>query len=166
MAGFYRSKYKPAATPLASVPSDESHHYMFSTQFESCDARRAFPCFDEPNIKATFDVTLEVPEDLVALSNMPVKSESKASKPGTKLVEFERTPIMSTYLLAWAVGDFQYVEAFTERRYDGKHLPIRVYTTRGLEEQGRYALDHAHRTVDYFSEVWLRIGRTLLYPDL
>src|SRR5438477_399633 len=55
MAGFYRSKYKPAVPPVPSVPSDGEYHYMFSTQFESCDARRAFPCFDEPNLKAAFD---------------------------------------------------------------------------------------------------------------
>ena len=58
MCGFYRSRYKPAATPAASVPKDEEFHYMFSTQFESSDARRAFPCFDEPNLKATFDVEI------------------------------------------------------------------------------------------------------------
>lgn len=97
MAGFYRSKYKPAVTPAASVPRDDEHHYMFSTQFESCDARRAFPCFDEPNLKATFDVQIEIPEDQVALSNMPEKSVSKG-KNGRKVIAFERTPIMSTYV--------------------------------------------------------------------
>jgi len=52
------------------------------------------------------------------------------------------------------VGDFKYVEAYTERKYHGKSLPVRVYTTRGLEEQGRFALEHAHKTIDYFSEVF------------
>ena len=154
MAGFYRSKYKPTIPQSASVPRDDEFHYMFSTQFESCDARRAFPCFDEPNLKATFDVTIEVPDDLTALSNMTVKSETKSEKAGYKVVQFDRTPIMSTYLLAWAIGDFEYVEAFTERAYNGKHLPVRVYTTKGLKEQGRFALEHAHKIVDYFSEVW------------
>lgn len=70
---------------------------------------------------------------------------------------------MSTYLLAWAFGDFEYVEAFTNRKYKGKNLPVRVYTTRGLKEQGRYALDHAHRTIDLFSEVRRSLhGTTLL----
>lgn len=126
---------------------------MFSTQFESCDARRAFPCFDEPNLKATFDFEIEIPEDQVALSNMPEKETKKASKSGFNIVSFERTPVMSTYLLAWCVGDFEYVEDFTRRKYNGKNLPVRVYTTRGLKEQGRFALEHAHQTVDYFSEV-------------
>jgi len=130
MAGFYRSKYKPTVIPAPSVPKDGEHHVMFSTQFESCDARRAFPCFDEPNLKATFDFQIEFPEDQVALSNMPEKAVKKG-KDGFKIVSFERTPIMSTYLLAWAVGDFEYVEDFTKRTYNGKHLPVRVYTTKG-----------------------------------
>ncbi|KYK56145.1 aminopeptidase [Drechmeria coniospora] len=153
MAGFYRSKYKPTVTPAGSVPRDDEWHYMFSTQFESCDARRAFPCFDEPNLKATFDFDIEVPADLVALSNMPVK-ETKATREGWNVVSFETTPIMSTYLLAWAVGDFEYVEAHTDRRYNGKQLPVRVYTTRGLKEQGRWALEHAPKIIDFFSEIF------------
>jgi aminopeptidase N len=129
MAGFYRSKYKPTVDPPASVPRDGEYHLMASTQFESCDARRAFPCFDEPNLKATFDFEIELPEDQVALSNMPEKGVKKG-KNGFKVVSFERTPIMSTYLLAWAVGDFEYLEAFTERKYGSSNLPVRVYTTR------------------------------------
>ncbi|KAK0648335.1 peptidase family M1-domain-containing protein [Cercophora newfieldiana] len=151
MAGFYRSQYKPAAPPAASVPHDDEFHYMLSTQFEACDARRAFPCFDEPNLKATFDFTIEIPSDQVALSNMPVKQTQDVGSDKT-LVSFERSPVMSTYLLAWAVGDFEYVEAFTDRKYDGKNIPVRVYTTRGLKEQGRWALQHAPKIIDYFSE--------------
>lgn len=151
MAGFYRSQYKPAAPAAASVPRDDEWHYMLSTQFESTDARRAFPCFDEPNLKATFDFAVETPTDQVALSNMPVK-EIKPTVDGKQLVSFDRTPIMSTYLLAWAVGDFEYIEAFTDRRYNGKQLPVRVYTTRGLKEQGQWALQHAPKVIDFFSE--------------
>ncbi|KAM0278728.1 hypothetical protein ACHAQH_005022 [Verticillium albo-atrum] len=153
MAGFYRSKYTPAVTPAASVARDDEWHYMLSTQFEPCDARRAFPCFDEPNLKATFDVELEIPEDQVALSNMPVK-DTKKTRDGFQLVSFETSPKMSTYLLAWAIGDFEYVEGFTERRYNGKQLPVRVYTTRGLKEQGRWALWHAPKIIDYFSDIF------------
>jgi aminopeptidase N len=126
---------------------------MFSTQFESCDARRAFPCSDEPNLKATFDFEIELPEDLVALSNMPRK-EVKKSRDGFKVVSFDQTPIMSTYLLAWAVGDFEYIEDFTKRKYNGKALPVRVYTTRGLKSQAQYALHHAPAVIDYFSEIF------------
>ena len=145
-------RYKPTVEPAKSVPKVGDSHFMFSTQFESCDARRAIPCFDEPNLKATFDFGIEIPEDQVALSNMPEK-EVKPGKNGRKVVVFDRTPLMSTYLLAWAFGDFQYVEDFTQRKYNGKPLPVRVYTTRGLKEQGRFALENAHQVVDYFSEV-------------
>ncbi|PWY86328.1 aminopeptidase B [Aspergillus sclerotioniger CBS 115572] len=154
MAGFYRSKYTPVVDPTEDTPKEGDFYYMLSTQFESCDARRAFPCFDEPNLKATFDFEIEVPSGQTALSNMPIKSERSGSKPGLKLVSFETTPVMSTYLLAWAVGDFEYVEAMTQRKYQGKSIPVRVYTTKGLKEQARFALECAHRTVDYFSEVF------------
>ncbi|KAL7931725.1 peptidase family M1 domain-containing protein [Trichoderma chlorosporum] len=153
MAGFYRSKYKPAATPAASVPHDDEWHYMISTTFEACDARRAFPCFDEPNLKATYDLEIEIPADQVALSNMPVK-ETKPTKEGLQLVSFETTPVMSTYLLAWAIGDFEYIEKLTDRKYNGKQIPVRVYTTRGLKEQGRWALEHAPKVIDFFSEIF------------
>lgn len=153
MAGFYRSKYKPTVEPAKSVPTDGEHHYMFSTQFESSDARRAFPCFDEPNLKASFDFEIEIPEDQTALSNMPEKETKKGSKEGLKIVSFETSPVMSTYLLAWAFGDFEYVEGFTKRKYNGKNLPVRVYTTKGLVEQGKLALEASHQVVDYFSEV-------------
>lgn len=97
MAGFYRSKYKPLVTPAASVPKIDDFHYMFSTQFESSDARKALPCFDEPNLKATFDLRIEIPDDQVALSNMP----EIGTQPGMrerKIVSFARTPVMSTYV--------------------------------------------------------------------
>jgi aminopeptidase N len=154
MRGFYRAKYKPTETPASGTPTDGEHHYMFSTQFEACDARTAFPCFDEPNLKASFEFEVEIPEDLVALSNMPEKGTRKGSKDGLKVVSFEKTPPMSTYLAAWAIGDFEYVEAHTERQYNGKNIPVRVYTTRGLKEQGRFALDHAHKILDYFSDIF------------
>ena len=154
MGGFYRARYKPTVTPDPATPKDDEWHYMFSTQFEACDARRAFPCFDEPNLKAGFEFDIEIPDGLVAISNMPEKLVEKGSKSGLKRVFFEPTPKMSTYLAAWCVGDFEYVEAFTERKYNGKNLPVRVYTTKGLKEQGRFALEHAHKTLDYFSEIF------------
>ncbi|EME48197.1 hypothetical protein DOTSEDRAFT_69971 [Dothistroma septosporum NZE10] len=153
MAGFYRSRYQPTVEASKGVARDDKNHYMFSTQFESSDARRAFPCFDEPNLKATFDFEIEIPDDLVALSNMGEKS-SRKSKAGYKIVSFDRTPVMSTYLLAWAFGDFEYIEDFTRRKYNGQSLPVRVYTTKGLKSQGKLALESAHQVVDYFSEIF------------
>ena len=84
---------------------------------------------------------------------MPEKETRKSKKEGHKVVSFERSPVMSTYLLAWAFGDFEYVEDFTRRKYNGKSLPVRVYTTKGLKDQGKLALESAHQIVDYFSEV-------------
>lgn len=98
MAGFYRSKYKAPALPSEGTPKEGDFHYMLSTQFEACDARQAFPCFDEPNLKATFDFEIEVPKNLTALSNMPVKNVRDGSNSGLKFVTFDRTPIMSTYV--------------------------------------------------------------------
>jgi aminopeptidase N len=153
MNGFYRSRYSPIIEPAKDVAKDEEYHYMFSTQFQPSDARRAFPCFDEPNLKATFDFEIEVPEKLKVLSNMPEREVEKSSNVGHKIVRFERTPIMSTYLMAWALGDFEYIEEYTKRKYRGESLPIRVYATPGLEQQGKLALECACRIIDYFSEV-------------
>ncbi|KAF1811011.1 hypothetical protein P152DRAFT_438711 [Eremomyces bilateralis CBS 781.70] len=164
MAGFYRSRYLPAAPHVPSVPKDGDHVYMFSTQFESSDARRAFPCFDEPNLKATFDFDIEIPDDQVALSNMPVKSE-EPSKSGLKVVTFEKTPIMSTYLYAWAFGDLEFIEEHTARLYNGKSLPVRVYTTKGLKDQAQWALVNASKITDYFSEIF-RVDYPLPKVDL
>jgi aminopeptidase N len=97
MCGFYRSRYKPTETPVESVPKVGEYHYMFSTQFESSDCRRALPCFDEPSLKATFDVEIEIPKDQLALSNMPEKGTRDGSN-GRKIVSFQRTPKMSTYV--------------------------------------------------------------------
>ena len=126
---------------------------MFSTQLESSDARRAFPCMDEPNLKASFDFEIEIPRDQTALSNMPESGTRKGSKDDLKVVSFERSPVMSTYLYSWAFGDFEYIEDFTRRKYNGKNLPVRVYTTKGLVDQGKLALESAHQVVDYSSEV-------------
>lgn len=162
MAGFYRSKYKPTVPAAASVPKDDQFHYMFSTQFESSDARRAFPCLDEPNLKASFEFDIEIPDDQTALSNMPEKEVKQSKKSGLKIVSFEKSPVMSTYLFAWAFGDFEYVEEFTKRKYNGKNLPVRVYSTKGLIDQGKLALESAHQIVDYFSEVSISLPIPLM----
>ncbi|ODQ81228.1 hypothetical protein BABINDRAFT_33484 [Babjeviella inositovora NRRL Y-12698] len=151
MAGFYRSRYTNAEGQDA---------VMLSTQFEATDARRAFPCFDEPNLKATFDVAIVLRADWTVLSNMPELEsrtlDSGKKGPGAdqelKLVRFETTPIVSTYLVAWAMGDFECIETTTAELYNGKPLPVRVFTTKGIVEQGRFALEMTAKTLDFFSQ--------------
>jgi len=137
MKGFYRSKYPGA---------DGEDRFCAVTQFEATDARRAFPCWDEPAVKATFDVTLVVPKDRVALSNMQVTSESAHEKDsGLKVMTFEKTPIMSTYLLAFIVGEYDYVEG-----KDSDGVLVRVYTPVGKREQGQFALEVAVKTLPFY----------------
>ncbi|MDX1534133.1 MAG: M1 family metallopeptidase [Thermoplasmata archaeon] len=137
LRGFYRSHY---TTP------EGDDRYMATTQFEATDARRAFPCWDEPARKATFDVTLVVPSGMVAVANTPVAGE-KDRHDGTKEVRFAETPRMSTYLLAFVVGDLATVEGAAK---DGTQ--VRVVTVRGKEELGRYALKSAEQLLNYFND--------------
>lgn len=98
MEGFYRAKYDPELPRSPAAIYDGKDSYMLATHFEPCDARTAFPCFDEPHLKATFDLELELPENQEALSNMPIRATSLGDGPNLKRVTFERTPIMSTYV--------------------------------------------------------------------
>jgi aminopeptidase 2 len=147
MAGFYRSGYKDSS-------GNETH--MLVTQFEATQCRRAFPCWDEPNLKATFDVTLIIPRHLTALSNMSMVEESLVEYKGAPLksVKFASSPVMSTYLLAFAVGDFEFVEAWSNPSSpaDAKPILCRVYTSPGQKETGRFALDVCVKILAFFSE--------------
>ncbi|KAJ3057825.1 hypothetical protein HDU99_007112, partial [Rhizoclosmatium hyalinum] len=147
MAGFYRS---------ATTDSEGKKQYLAVTQFEATDARQAFPCFDEPGLKATFDSTLVVAEDLIALSNMNVISTTpfiNAAGKKVKEVKFATTPVMSTYLVAYAVGDFDYIEttATPKLPVDAQEITVRVYTPKGQVELGRFALECGARTLEFFS---------------
>lgn len=143
MAGFYSSSY---------VDDSGKTENILATQFESTDARSAIPCYDEPNCKATFDIKITVDESLQVLSNMPLKMCSKEA--GNATFEFERTPKMSTYLVAWAIGKFEYVEAESLKEYNGRKLPIRVYTIPGQSHTGQYALEVAQKAVDHLSVIF------------
>ncbi|CAH6718725.1 alanine/arginine aminopeptidase [[Candida] jaroonii] len=143
MAGFYRSDYMEG----------DKKKVMLSTQFEAPDARRAFPCFDEPNLKATFSIDLTIINEWTGLSNMPV---SKTENLGAlKKITFEKTPKMSTYLVAWCCGDLEYVESFTnDLYYDDKPLPIRIYTTKGYSKAASFASEITPKIIDYFSTIF------------
>jgi puromycin-sensitive aminopeptidase len=137
LRGFYRSQYEG--------PNGEPR-YLATTQFEATDARRAFPCWDEPQAKAEFEITLIVPSDLVAISNMPMASESPVAD-GKKAVRFDPSPRMSTYLVVFVVGDLASVQATS---FNG--TLVRVFATRGKEEQGRFALENSLRILDYMND--------------
>lgn len=138
MAGFYRSQYtdKESGAPT----------HMYATQFEATDARKAFPCWDEPAVKAVFEITLVVPGTLTALSNMN-EAGREARDGGLVAVRFAPSPIMSTYLVAWVIGELDFVEA-TNR--DG--VQVRVYAAKGHAEQGRFGLDVGCRTLAFFND--------------
>ncbi|KAJ9600825.1 hypothetical protein L9F63_001037, partial [Diploptera punctata] len=151
MKGFYRSKY---------VSPDGEERYAGVTQFEATDARRCFPCWDEPAIKATFDITLIVPENKVALSNMPAITEKVNTETGQRIVQFDTTPIMSTYLVAVVVGEYDYVE---DKSHDG--VLVRVYTPVGKREQGRFALYVATKVLPFYKD-YFQIAYPLPKIDL
>jgi aminopeptidase N len=132
MRGFYLGK------------DDQGRKYA-ATQFEATDARRAYPSFDEPDYKATFDITTVADKGMVAISNQKIVSDTPG--PGDKhTVKFATTPKMSSYLAALVVGDFKYVEG----EQDG--IPIRVYATAGKEEMGKFALESAQHILAYYDK--------------
>ena len=117
------------------------------TQFENSDARRFIPSWDEPNFKATFDLTATVPTEQMAVSNMPVAS-SKDAGHGLSRVTFQTSPKMSTYLLFFGTGDFDRVTTSV----DGTE--IGVVTQKGLSSQGAFTLESGKAVLkeynDYF----------------
>jgi len=137
LMGFYRSEY---------TSQDGETRYLATTQFEPTDARRAFPCWDEPAKKATFEVTLVFSDEYQAVSNTPVVEEG-APGPGLKSVRFAETPIMSTYLLVFIVGNLTFIE---ERAAGG--TTVGVWTTPGKEDQASFALDTSVKLLSYFNE--------------
>ena len=139
MAGFYRSTYKDY---------QQQEKIVASTQFEALDARRAFPCVDEPSAKATFLVTLTVPQALECFSNMPEASRVTCKdKAGYVTVSFLETPKMSTYLLAFCVGEFDFVQAQTQHG-----VLVKVYAPRGRSASGKYALACATKALDAYDD--------------
>lgn len=149
LQGFYKTSYDVQG----------ERRWGAATQFEATDARRVFPCWDEPDQKAVFCVSIVVPRHLTALSNMPILQEELIGS-DLKRVIYQPTPVMSTYLLAFVVAELECIEA-----QDKNGVPIRVWTTPGKKEHGRFALECALQTLPYFAE-WFGIPYTLPKLDM
>jgi aminopeptidase N len=147
MAGFYRSKY--------SYQGKTS--YIAVTQFQESDARRAFPCLDHPARKATFDIILDIDKNLVAISNETIKKE-EAIDSEKKRVTFERTPKMSTYLVFFGVGEFEFTP-------DEKDNRVRVATLPGMKQFARFGAEFGCKSLK-FSEAYYDIDYPLPKMDL
>jgi len=146
-AGFYRSKYQ----------HNDQEKIIASTQFEASDARRAFPCFDQPDLKAAFDIEFVIEKTSTGISNTAIQEE-RDLEDGKKLVRFERTPKMSTYLVFFGIGDFEFL------RDDLEQPIVRVATTPGKTHFAQYALDMARKSLE-FGEEYLGIPYPLTKCD-
>ncbi len=158
LQGFYRSKY---------ILNGKTK-YLATTQFEATDARRAFPCFDEPVYKAIFKVKLIIPEAHTAISNtLPINI--KKHEAGYKIVSFDSTPKMSTYLLAFIVGEFEWIEK--NIKLSGKDVLVRVLTTFGKKHQAKFALSVAIKSIQFYNKYFdipypLKTLDLVAIPDL
>jgi len=135
--GFYRSTF----TDDAGV-----EHVIATTQFEATDARRAFPCFDEPSLKATYQTTLVIPEHLEAYSNTAVIADV-ATGDGRRSVTFAETMIMSTYLVAFVVGPFEATAVTMVRG-----VPVRIVYPVGKGHLCAWAMEAAVHALEFFTD--------------
>ncbi|KAI6006003.1 hypothetical protein EDD15DRAFT_2215318 [Pisolithus albus] len=170
MMGYYKSSYQ----------HDGSTKSYALTQFEPTAARRAFPCWDEPLLKATFAITMVSRADTVNLSNMSAISEEVYTAGATviegnalavllsklsfhheggdedewKITRFLTTPPMSTYIVAYANGHFSYIEGSYKSPLSGAVRPLRVYSTPDVIHQTQYALEVKAKVIPYYEEIF------------
>ncbi len=140
LRGFYRSTF---------TRDDGTKAALAVTQFEATDARRAFPCWDEPAFKAVFQVTLVVDAGLAAISNTSPASVRGVAASGKKAVTFAPTIPMSTYLVAFAIGPLESTDAV-----DADGIPIRVWAVPGKRHLAAFALDVAAFSLRFFREYY------------
>jgi len=146
--GFYRSKYT----------YNGKEEYMLVSQFEAADARKAFPCFDQPDMKATFDLSFIINKNLDTISNMPIKSSSALGN-GKKRVSFKTTLRMSTYLLYLSVGRFEY------NRGKYRNIDLRIVTAPGKAGLTGMSMGYLKKLMGFY-ESYFRIDFPLPKMDL
>jgi tricorn protease interacting factor F2/3 len=146
LAGFYRSKYE----------ENGETKYIATSQFEAADARSAFPCFDAPGHKATFDISFIIDEKLEGITNTSILEEENLGN-GKKLVKFATTPKMSTYILYFGVGEF----GFIKDKYND--IELRTLAIAGKEQYGQFALDFTKKCLAYFEDYF---GSKYVLPKL
>jgi puromycin-sensitive aminopeptidase len=153
LRGFYRSTVKRSPASNPSPPGGGSEDIrtgvLAVTQFEATDARRAFPCWDEPDLKAVFQVTLIVEEGLTAISNTRVVREDRILGTGKKAVRFAPTIRMPTYLVAFIVGQ---LESTQETRVGG--TPIRIWCVPGKGHLAGFAQQVADFSLGFFQDYY------------
>src|SRR5437016_3270327 len=141
--GLFYMRYQEQGTDAKKI--------ALGTQFEATDARRFFPCWDEPSFRARFQLTAVVPQNWLAVSNMPIESETKINNPeiigaGGKEVSFATTPSMASYLNVFVAGETDLIEM------TAAGTQIRVVATKGKTEWGRYALESTAQILEYYND--------------
>ena len=141
--GLFYMRYQEQGTDAKKI--------ALGTQFEATDARRFFPCWDEPSFRARFQLTAVVPQNWLAVSNMPIESETKINNPkiigaGGKEVRFATTPSMASYLNVFVAGETDLIEM------TAAGTQIRVVATKGKTEWGRYALESTAQILEYYND--------------
>src|SRR5438132_12258284 len=134
--GLFYMRYQEQGTSANKI--------ALGTQFEATDARRLFPCWDEPSFRARFQLTAVVPENWLAMSNRPIESEKKVSD--GKEIRFAATPSMSSYLNVFVAGELDLIQARSGS------TQIRVIATKGKAEMGRYALEATAQILQYYND--------------
>jgi puromycin-sensitive aminopeptidase len=138
LKGFFREKV---------VDPQGNTAWLCATQMEPTDARRMFPCFDEPAYKATFSISTSLNADESAVSNSPIVNEVTDSEKRRKVVTFDTTPKMSTYLVALVIGQITPSEPITSAG-----VPIRVWCVKGKEQMTGYSRAFAAKVMDYYTK--------------
>ncbi|KAK7043674.1 Aminopeptidase 2 mitochondrial [Paramarasmius palmivorus] len=160
MVGYYRSSWE----------HEGKTKYYALTQFEPVDARRAFPSWDEPQLKATYAITLISKVNTTSVTNMPAISEKTFAPEDSDHVELkkvfpsldgqwkisrhETTPPMSSYIVAFANGEFTHLETSVKMPLSGKTLPLRIYATSDVIHQAQFALDVKAKVLPLYEKVF------------